>query len=368
MKKSKTSAFWYRIKRRIASQRNLVRLGAVLLLITVTIGIFWLATPLLEKIATRILKGPKMAYSLLTVNTTSLDSYKDRVNVLVLGIGGEEHTEVELTDTMIFASIDKKSADTVMLSIPRDIWIDSLKTKINAVYYYGEQEKEGGGFVLVKDAVYEILDQPVHYSILVDFEGFIRAIDLLGGIEVKVDKSFDDYKYPIPGKENDPCNGDPEFKCRYEHLHFDAGKQVMDGERALKFVRSRNAQGDEGTDFARSKRQQKVILSVAKKLFSYKTLLNPGRLMSLRDTFGEHVKFDTQFSENQLTAFLSLFLRFVRKGNEIRTFSIDTGNEESPGFLYQPALEEYDQWVLLPRGDDWDEIQKYVEEKIYKGY
>jgi len=357
-----------KIKRKIIQQRNLVRAGALILLIGLMIGVFWLASPLLEKALGNVLRGPRMAYSLLTADTSSLDSSNERVNVLILGIGGEEHKEVELTDTMIFASIDKKNADTVMLSIPRDIWIGSLKTKVNAVYYYGEQDKKGGGFVLAKDAVYEILDQPIHYAVLVDFEGFVKAINLLGGIEVKVDRGFDDYRYPIPGKENDLCNGDAEFKCRYEHLHFDAGKQEMDGERALKFVRSRNAEGDEGTDFARSKRQQKVIMAVAKKLFSYKTLLNPGKLMDLKNTFGEHVKFDREFSKEQVTAFMSLFLRFIRRGNEIRTFSIDTGSDDNPGFLYQPDTEEYDQWVLLPRGDDWTEIQKYVEEKIYKGY
>jgi len=224
------------------------------------------------------------------------------------------------------------------------------------------------GIILIKDAIYQILNQPIHYIVLIDFEGFVKALDLLEGIDVKVDRAFDDYKYPIPGKGLDKCGGDPEYKCRYEHLRFDAGLQHMDGEKALKFVRSRNAESEEGTDFARSQRQQKIILAVARKVFSLKTLLNPRKIIDLKKAFGEHVKFDTQFSEEQTTAFISLFLRFVKNKNEIRTISLDYGDKDSPGFLYNPQFHESKQWVLIPRAKDWKEIQRYVEEKIYKGY
>lgn len=322
----------------------------------------------MSEIIKKIIIGPRTAISLLKADTSSLNSFKDRTNLLILGIGGESHEKIDLTDTIIFTSIDKKSSDTMMLSLPRDIWIDSLQTKINAVYYYGEEKEENGGFVLIKDAVYQILNQPIHYIVLIDFEGFVKAVDLLGGVDVKVERSFDDYKYPIPGKGLDECGGDPEYKCRYEHLHFDTGLQHMDGKIALKFVRSRNAEGEEGTDFARSQRQQKIILAVARKVFSLKTLLNPRKIIDLKKAFGEHVKFDTQFSEEQTTAFISLFLRFVKNKNEIRTISLDYGDEDSPGFLYNPQFHQSNQWVLIPRAEDWQKIQKYVEEKIYKGY
>jgi len=320
------------------------------------------------KVIKKTFVGPKVAFSLLTADTSSLESYNKRTNILVLGIGGENHEETDLTDTIIFVSIDKNNADTVMLSVPRDIWIEALKTKINATYHYGEEKTSGGGFILAKDAVYQVLNQPIHYAVLIDFEGFVKLVNLLNGIDVKVDRAFDDYKYPIPGKGRDECAGDPEYKCRYQHLHFDAGQQQMDGVTALKFVRSRNAEGEEGTDFSRSLRQQKVILALANKIFSYNVLFNPAKIMELKKTFGDHVKFDTQFNEEQITAFLSLFLRFIRNKNEIRTISLDTGDEDSPGFLYNPPIEKYNQWVLIPRAGSWKEIQKYVEEKIYKGY
>jgi len=121
---------------------------------------------------------------------------------------------------------------------------------------------------LAKKIVDEILGQPIHYAILLDFGNFSKLIDALGGVDVTVDREFDDYKYPIPGKENDNCQGDLEYLCRYEHIHFDAGLSHFDGEKALKFVRSRNAQGDEGTDFARSARQFAVLEGIRNKLVS----------------------------------------------------------------------------------------------------
>lgn len=341
-----------------------------LTLVFLLLGLFLLrfGLPFLGKIINKTIKVPKLAYSLLTADTSSLKSDNNRVNFLILGISGGEHEGSQLTDTMIFTSIDKVAADTVMLSLPRDIWLDSLQAKINTAYYYGEEKQKGGGFILAKDAVWETLGQPIHYVFLIDFEGFKKIVDLLQGIEVKVDRSFDDYKYPLAGRENDECEGDKEYQCRYEHLHIGAGLQQMNGETALKFVRSRNAQGEEGTDIARSQRQQKVILALKDKIFSAKVLLNFKKIAELKQVLADNIKFDTQFSDQQITAFLSLFLRFSKNKKPIRTISLDYGDKENLGFLYNPPVLEYGQWVLIPRAEGFQEVHKYVKDKIEKKY
>jgi len=368
MRQEKLRVFLTKFKRKIFYYQSIVKPLLFLTIAGVIIFLLYLIFPSIVRVIKTTLIGPRVAFSLLTADTSSLDSSNNRTNILILGVGGESHTGIDLTDTIIFASVDKTSADTVMLSLPRDIWIESLKTKINAAYHYGEEKTPGGGFILTKDAVNQVLGQPIHYAVLVDFEGFVKFIDLVDGIDIRVDRAFDDYQYPLPGKELDECNGDPEYKCRYEHLHFVSGQQHMNGETALKFVRSRNAQGEEGTDFSRSQRQQKVIKALAQKVFSYKVLINPGKIMELKKNFGDHVKFDTKFNEEHITAFLSLFLRFIKNKNEIRTISLDYGDPDNPGFLINPLQHESNQWVLLPRTNDWQEIQKYVTEKIYKGY
>ncbi|HUW21260.1 MAG TPA: LCP family protein [Candidatus Bathyarchaeia archaeon] len=288
-----------------------------------------------------------------------LRSTDGRINILFLGAGGSNHQGADLTDSIIFVSLGLENQDILMLSLPRDIWIPSMRAKINTAYHYGEKKRPGGGLVLAKSAVSEILDQPVHYAVLVNFQGFIKAIDLLGGVDIEVERSFDDYKYPIPGMEN----AQPE-ELRFEQLHFDVGWQHLDGDRALKYARSRYADGEEGTDFARSKRQQKLILALMKKVFSSKTFLSPQRIFELGKILKEYL--DTDLYQEDYLSFLELALRF-RQG-EIRSAILDgiTGVEE--GYLINPPQsEKYDQqWVLVPRTGDWQEIQKYVVSLIEK--
>lgn len=273
-----------------------------------------------------------------------------RTNFLILGIAGENHQGKDLTDTLIFLSVENQSGKTLILSIPRDIWIAPLRTKINSVYHY----KGLGG---TKKTVEEILGQPVNYGVVVDFAIFKKIIDSLGGITVNVERSFDDYKYPIAGRENDLCGGDPQFKCRYEHLHFEKGKQEMDGETALKFVRSRNAEGEEGTDFARAQRQQKVILAILEKILSPQFLFSPQKPLQLIRLLKTNIQ--TDIPQQKYWQLAKIALKIKREN--IKTAVLNDS------LLVNPKNEKakYDnQWVLVPKKGNWDEVKKYVEELL----
>lgn len=76
-----------------------------------------------------------------------------RINILALGIGGASHEGPNLTDTIIFASIDPDKKEVTFVSIPRDLWVPTLDSKINKAYSDGEDEKKGGGLILAKAAV-----------------------------------------------------------------------------------------------------------------------------------------------------------------------------------------------------------------------
>ena len=202
-------------------------------------------------------------------------------NVLIMGKGGAGHEAPDLTDTMIFVSIPEKDADVTLISLPRDIWIPELRAKINSAYYWGNQKASGGGLILAKSVVEEVVGKPIQYAVVIDFSEFKKIIDILGGVNVNVEHSLVDNKYPIAGKEDDPCGGDPELKCRYETVEFREGLQRMDGETALKFARSRNAEGDEGTDFARAARQQKVIEALKDRILFLRLKRQLPRLLKL---------------------------------------------------------------------------------------
>lgn len=281
----------------------------------------------------------------------NLESTAGRTNLVFLGLGGEGHAAPDLTDSIIFVSLRHSDKSITMLSIPRDIWVETMKAKVNTAYHYGNERREGGGRDLAKSAVSEIVGVPVHYAIALDFQGFIRAIDAVGGIDVTIDRTFDDYKYPIPGKEN----AEPESD-RYEHLHFDAGPAHLDGVTALKFSRSRHAEGDEGTDFARSRRQQKIILAFKDKVLQSQVFLNLDTLKNVISSFSSSI--DTDITENDYGSFLRFFLSFQKSGTAIKSLSIEE-------YLTNPKnTRPYQgQWVLTPL-TGWQEIHDYVKKSL----
>ncbi len=188
----------------------------------------------------------------------------ERVNILLLGIDPRD-TDLgpPMSDTMIVFTIDPASHTASMLSIPRDLWVQVPgydEGKIDTAYFVGEVAKyPGGGPALAMATVQYNLGIPTQYYIRLDFTAFQKLIDLIGGIDVYVDKTIDDPLYPAyTGNGFDP-------------LHIDAGWQHMDGSLALKYARTRHddAQGDIG----REHRQQQIIMAVRDKVVKNNMLL-----------------------------------------------------------------------------------------------
>lgn len=271
-----------------------------------------------------------------------------KTNFLILGINGSEALDSDLTDTIIFASLNSQTRKAALLSLPRDIWIEEMKAKINTAYHYG-------GFALARQTLEALLGETIDYILVVDFEGFKKAIDVLGGVSVEVKEGFDDYWYPIAGKEKDNCDGDPQYRCRYEHLRFEAGQQLMDGERALKFVRSRNAEGDQGTDFSRVERQQALLGAVKDRILSKEVYLRPEKIRQLLAVFEEATI--TEISPQEYGQFLLLGLKI--NWQEIKTASLNEDN-----FLFHPKNHSSGQWVLVPKSENWKEVQEFVQKLI----
>lgn len=298
--------------------------------------------------------GPTFLWSLFFSKKFPLKKQDTKTNILLLGVAGGNHQGSDLTDTIIFLSLDFEKQRALLISLPRDIWSPTLKDKINSAYHYGQEKKKGGGLILAKFIAEEVLGQPVHYAFLLNFSSFKEAVDILGGVDIEVERSFDDFYFPIEGKENDSCGGDPEFKCRYEHVHFEKGWEHMDGERALKYARSRNAEGEEGGDFARSARQQRFLLAFKDKVFFGRIILNPPKMKRLIGIFKEGVETDMNLAE---ACFLGKFSLGLKKANIERLVL-----EER--FFIVPPLWEYGKWVLIPPEEDFTPIHKYIEGKL----
>ncbi|HUD44168.1 MAG TPA: LCP family protein [Patescibacteria group bacterium] len=307
-----------------------------------------------------------------------------RITILLLGIGGGTHDGPLLTDTMIFASVDPNSNQMDLVSIPRDLWNSDISQKINATYALAEQNKTGSGLQAAKSEVSKVVGEPITYGFRIDFGGFVKAVDAIGGLDVNVARTLDDYKYPIDGSEDDTCgftqqqvtdlsaqiatgsaSSEDSFPCRYKHLHVDPGLQHMDGETALEFVRSRHALGSEGSDFARSARQQLVIEAFRNKLLSTQTLLDPVKMLNLYSILKSSI--DTDISQDEIPDFIKLAQQM--KTAQIHSFVIDYTNDptDEGNFLIQgdPSLFN-GAYVLMPRVgmDNYSQIQAFVACKV----
>jgi LCP family protein required for cell wall assembly len=177
----------------------------------------------------------------------------ERVNVLALGIDRRPSETCPCrTDTMILVTLDPKTATAGAVTFPRDLWVPIPtmgENRINTAMFYGDLNKyPGGGPALAKRTVEYNFGRPVHFYVLVDFAGFRKVIDQLGGIDIDVPKAIDDPKYP-----------DDNFG--YRPLKIPAGRVHMDGDLALAYARTRHQDGD----FGRSRRQIQVLMAIRDK-------------------------------------------------------------------------------------------------------
>lgn len=157
----------------------------------------------------------------------------DRVNILLIGVDSAPgRSRAPLSDTIMLFSINKKTGDTVLMSIPRDTYVQIPGRKMDKINH----SHAFGGAALLRQSVESFLDVPVDYYLRVNFEGFKGIVDMMGGVEIYVDRDM------------------PNRKLK-------KGTQVLTGEQALWFVRDRN---DPRGDFARAERQQRFLIAIAK--------------------------------------------------------------------------------------------------------
>lgn len=211
-----------------------------------------------------------------------------RVNIVLLGIGGGDHSGGALSDTIMVASLDVKTKDVAIVSVPRDLYIKIPGygyDKINAAHAYGEKyDYKGGGGALAKKTLEDNLGVPIHYYARIDFEGFKKAIDVVGGITITNKTTLIDTEYP--------CDNNQYRSCGYK---LTPGTYQMNGLQALKYARCRK--GTCGDDYGRAARQQEVLVALRKKALSLGTLSNPTKIASLIDVVGGNFKTDLSFNE-----------------------------------------------------------------------
>lgn len=259
-----------------------------------------------------------------------------RLNILLLGQGGEGHSGATLTDTMQVLSLDLTNHQAGLLSIPRDLYVKSKygSMKINAIYQAANSQKKNTGGQADKDVVGQITDLNLHYFIAVEFDGFVKLVDTLGGVDINVKNPILDYEYP-----NDAETGYTTFKLA-------AGQQHMTGATALKYARSRHSSGVEGSDFARSARQQQLITAIKEKAAAQGYFKNPLKMVQLVSLLANYVRTDMTTEEIKLLA---------DKLGSLDTSGIQTGvlSNSETGLLVDGKIPNAG-YTLVPRAGNYD--------------
>ncbi|HRH23760.1 MAG TPA: LCP family protein, partial [Candidatus Magasanikbacteria bacterium] len=285
----------------------------------------------------------KLSYLVFKKNINLEGEKMDRINILLLGMGGPGHDGPYLTDTIIIASIQPSTNQVALISIPRDLGVQIKERgvyRINSANAYGEADKPGWGGAYATEVISETFGVDIPYYIRLDFTAFKEIIDEVGGVRIEVAKTFTDYQYPGPNES-------------YQTVSFKAGPQTMDGETALKYARSRHGNNGEGSDFARARRQQQILLALKEKVLSFATLANPLRIKKIMDALEKNMTTNMQFDE---------IVELVRMGRELDTATMQTlVLDDSPtGFLVN-ASTPGGAFILSPKKNSFDDISLAIE-------
>lgn len=252
------------------------------------------------------------------------------INMLLVGIWGEDHHGWYLADTTIVASRNPELWAVTMISIPRDMYISvpNFKWRINGLFSRGYNHGWKSIWSWAQNLITKVSDivwLDIPYYAVVDFQWFKDVIDTLWWIEMYIPNTIHDTTYP-------------DSNLGYITFHISAGKQILDWETALMYARSRHTT----SDFSRSQRQQEIIKAVIKTATQQENITSVSKIKELYSTYTQMVTTNISAKE-MIWAF-----QYVYNFENIFTFWLNTYcNYKSyamtdPGcFLYNWNREAY---------------------------
>lgn len=209
----------------------------------------------------------------------------NRITVLIMGIDrrpGEPF--ISRTDTMMLLSLNQETGDASLLSIPRDLYVvlpGRGRDRINTAMVYGSTGNDpAAGAALAMQTIEYNLGVPVDHYFMVDFNGFIRAVDTLGGITVDVPYDINDPTYP-------------DMNYGYDPLYIPAGTHHFDGQTALKYARTRH----QDSDFYRAERQQQVLMAIRSQIMDLGVEQMLQQVPTLYQQFKDSVRTDLSLQQ-----------------------------------------------------------------------
>ena len=261
----------------------------------------------------------------------------EKTNALFLGIPGKGNSAPNLTDALIIMSVNQTSKQGFLLSIPRDLVVKipntNFYTKINALY----QQK---GIEVVQNVLKEIIGLDFDYNVVIDLQGVKKIIDQIGGIDIFVEEDIYDPAFPGPNNS-------------YQLFTLKKGQQHLNGETALKYIRTRhNPTGD----FARMSRQQKILIALKEQISSLHPVRDLNLVLNIWETLKNH--FQTNLSLYNIKALWETVGNLDLEKIEFKVLDPTTGLIVADHMI----LGGVKAYILRPKAglNNYTEIQEYI--------
>ncbi len=219
-----------------------------------------------------------------------------KLNILLLGSDALANRQGDpvLTDTIILVSADLSNGQVKMLPFLRDIWIEPAEAKINTLYHYGQLKDPTQPYELLVSELTNLVHIPIHHVLMTTPDQLADLIDAVGGVEVAVPVAFSDSLFP---RTDVDIKTERNPKKLYQTISFQTGKQIMSGEVALQYIRSRHGNNGQNNDDERSGRQQLVLSALVTKFLTKETLTSPTTLGNLWKFYQQHFESDLSVGE-----------------------------------------------------------------------
>jgi len=339
----------------------LISLATVLVLVAVSVTI-WMGFAVSQ--ATHILEQSGFTWQGIAESVKTGVQQAPQVdvfghkNVLILGLDTLESRpgSKPLTDTILLASYNVHTNSISLVSLPRDLWSDSSQVKINALYAEAIDLGTNPEF-FVTNEIEQLTGLSIHHTVVLTLDTVAQLVDTIGGVPITIDQPFTDPLFPRSDVDvtvvRDPAQ-------LYETITFEQGAQVLDGNTAVKFARSRHATGSEGSDLARAARQQKLVEAVVRKLLTPEIFTQPKVLEHLVQLYS--AKFAQTLPLSELLSVAKVAVTsdkpvVITRGNvSIFPDERDGVIEHPPEYLYSG------QWVFVVK--DASVFQHKVQELL----
>lgn len=274
-----------------------------------------------------------------------------RVNVLILGIGGEDHPGSLLTDTIMLASFDTVNTKADIFSIPRDLAVSvpgrGTITKINALYEFSGNAAfpNAGGIDLIQQKVQEITGIQPQYYFIADFDALTQVIDDIGGISIPQEDSLKDKTFPTDDRG-------------FETFAVQRGWRYLNGQDALKYVRTRHAGHG---DFDRMRRQHTVLLALKQKIQGLNSVKDLPTIIKIYQHAQSHIASNASIGEIQRV--WNMTKGFSQGKVEFHVISSEPDNLLVSKVANWSGQQAY---ILQPKAgaEDYSQIQQFIQQTL----